>query len=94
MSVVNTILCLFIGILTIIFIFNAIATVGAGLLGMAIGLLQLIVILPWILLEKITGIEPPAWAHLHFSKRSIRKENPDQVPRFLDPMAENKFSIS
>jgi hypothetical protein len=38
MSVVNTILCLFIGILTIIFIFNAIATVGAGLLGMAIGL--------------------------------------------------------
>ena len=62
MSVVNAILCLFIGILTIIFIFNAIATVGAGLLGMAIGLLQLIVILPWILLEKITGIEPPAWA--------------------------------
>ena len=49
------------GILFFIYMFNIIFCTVGGLLGIAVGLLQLIILLPWFLLEKITGIEPPDW---------------------------------
>ena len=61
MSVINTIFGCVMGILFLIYMFNIIVGTVGGLLGIAVSLLQLIILLPWIVLEKITGIEPPDW---------------------------------
>ena len=61
MSVVNSIFGWILIIFFAVSIFSVFANFFGSLLGMAIGLLQIIILLPWILIEKITGIKAPDW---------------------------------
>jgi hypothetical protein len=61
MSVITTIF----GCIAIVFfavsLFSVFVNFFGSLLGMAVGLLQIIILLPWILIEKITGTATPKW---------------------------------
>ena len=61
MSTLYSILGGIILILTVLAVFNGVIGFFGSLLCLAIGLLQFTILLPWILLEKITGIETPSW---------------------------------
>ena len=61
MSVVNTIVGWILIIFFAVSFFNVFANFFGSLLGMAVSLLQLIILVPWILIQKITGIEAPDW---------------------------------
>jgi len=61
MSLLSNIFGLIVVIVFGITLFNVFATFFGSLLGMAAGILQLLLLLPWLLLEKVAGIKTPSW---------------------------------